>query len=68
MLVFIPMGYQTINNMLNELRKESITEILAILQKNYEMFFEEDIHVYLPKFKLDSDFNMERVFERVGKD
>lgn len=67
MLVFIPRGYQTINNMLNELRKESITDILETLRKNFEKFFEEDIHVYLPKFKLDSDFNMERVFERVGK-
>ncbi|XP_066158854.1 serine protease inhibitor 77Ba-like [Euwallacea fornicatus] len=66
MLVLIPRGFQTVTNMLNELTKESITDILAKLEQNHQLYFEDDVHVYLPKFKVVSDFNMDRVLERMG--
>ncbi|KAL1493040.1 hypothetical protein ABEB36_011181 [Hypothenemus hampei] len=66
MIVMVPRGVNTVTDMLNALSKESMTEILANLEKNRQTFYEDDIHVYLPKFKITSDFNMERVLMRMG--
>jgi len=66
MLVLVPRGTQTVTNMLNALTKESITDILAVLKRNHQMFAADDIHVYLPKFKIVSDFNLDTVLDSMG--
>ncbi|ENN74325.1 serine protease inhibitor 77Ba [Dendroctonus ponderosae] len=66
MLVLVPRGFQTLTNMLNALTKEPMTEILAELKMKHQMFSDDDTHVYLPKFKLASDFNLDGVLEKMG--
>lgn len=66
MLVLVPRGTQTVTNMLSGLTRESITDILAVLKRNHQMFMDEDVHIYIPKFKIVSDFNLDRVLDTMG--
>lgn len=67
MLLLVPRGAQTLSKMLYALKNVSVTGILARTKANHLKFPEDDIHVYLPKFKVTSDFNMDRPLERVSR-
>lgn len=66
MLLLVPRGAQTLSKMLYALKNISVTDILAKTKASHLKFPEDDIHVYLPKFKVTSDFNMDRPLERVS--
>ncbi|KAF7269551.1 hypothetical protein GWI33_017442 [Rhynchophorus ferrugineus] len=65
MLILLPRGAQTTQNILNALKGESITDILALLNRNHQKF-DDNINVSLPKFKITSDFNMDTPLYEMG--
>ncbi|XP_030762335.1 serine protease inhibitor 77Ba [Sitophilus oryzae] len=65
MLILLPRSTQTLRGLLNSLKEESITDILAFLQKSRQMF-DDNVHVYIPKMKISSDFNLDPALHDMG--
>ncbi|XP_060515822.1 serine protease inhibitor 77Ba [Cylas formicarius] len=66
MLIILPRGGQNVANLLGALSRTSFSSILDALDQAAYEYSEEDIHVYLPKFKVTSDFNLDRVLDKMG--
>lgn len=56
MIVILPFKGESIAGVLNYLSKTQFSTVIKSLEDAEQEFVDEDIHVYLPKFKISSDF------------
>lgn len=66
MILILPYKSETVKNLLRDMRDRPFEKILTQLDTAREDFEGEDVKVYLPRFKVESDFNMNVVLEKVS--
>lgn len=65
MFVILPRKGHTLSEVLSLIASVNISTIIDILADAEEQFMDEDVEVYLPKFNIHSDFNMNIVLDQV---
>lgn len=65
MFVILPRKGHTISEVLSLIAVVNVSTIIDILADAEEQFMDEDVEVYLPKFNVHSDFNMNIVLDQV---
>lgn len=65
MIVILPFKGESIAGVLNHLSKISFSSVIKNLEDAEQEFVDEDVHVYLPKFKISSDFVLNSPLENV---
>lgn len=66
MVVVLPFKGESISGVLNKMSKMTFSTILRTLDDADKRFMDESINVYLPKFKITSDFNLNVVLSKIG--
>lgn len=66
MILILPYKHETVASMLQEMKKHPFEKVLADLDTAKDEFEGEDVKVYIPQFKVESDFNMNIVLEKVS--
>ncbi|KAJ8923864.1 hypothetical protein NQ315_010446 [Exocentrus adspersus] len=66
MVVILPFKGQNIAGVLNSMIKVPFSSIITSLEEAEQQFVDEDVHVYLPRFKISSDFNLNIVLNKMG--
>lgn len=66
MIVLLPFKGESITGVLNLLSQVPFSSIVQTLEESEIEFVGEDVHVYLPKFKISSDFNLNIVLSKIG--
>lgn len=66
MVVVLPFKGESISGVLNKMSKMTFSTILRTLDDADKRFMDESINVYLPKFKITSDFNLNVVLSKVS--
>lgn len=65
MFVILPRKGHTLSEVLSLIAAVNVSTIIDILADAEEQFMDEDVEVYLPKFNIHSDFNMNIVLDQV---
>lgn len=67
MVILLPFkGVATVSSVLNSLSRMKFSQILKQLDDTEKMYVDEEVHVYLPKFKITSDVNLNKVLDKMG--
>lgn len=66
MIVLLPFEKQKLSNVIRDLGKYKITKLMNDLEEQNVEFPETLVHVYLPKFRIESDFVLNAVLDRVS--
>ncbi|XP_018569245.1 serine protease inhibitor 77Ba [Anoplophora glabripennis] len=66
MIVILPFKGESITGVLNYLSKMPFSSVIKSLEDAEKEFVDEDIHVYLPKFKISSDFVLNGPLIKIG--
>lgn len=65
MFIILPRKGYKLAEVLSLIASVNISTIIDILADAEEQFMDEDVEVYLPKFNVHSDFNMNIVLDQV---
>lgn len=65
MIVILPLKGSSIAEVLELLHKIEMRTIIEKLKEAEQQFIDEDVNVYLPKFAVTSDLNMNVVLDKV---
>lgn len=65
MIVILPRKGDSITTTLKMLSGISFSTVLKRLRESEDMFGEEDMHVYLPRFHVFSDLTLNQVLDKV---
>lgn len=65
MFVILPRKGHTLSEILSLIASTNISTIIDVLADAEEQFMDEDVEVYLPRFNIHSDFNMNIVLNQV---
>lgn len=65
MIAFLPAKNEKLSNVIRKLSTYSITKVLEILENAVEEFPDADVQVYLPRFKIESDLNLNGILDKV---
>lgn len=65
MFVILPWKQQTLATVLELIAVSPISKLIEILADAEQQFIDEDIEVFLPRFKVNTDVNLEQVLNRV---
>lgn len=66
MIVLLPRQGERLSTVLQKLAKSSITDVIQKLGESAQMFEDENVQVYLPKFHVTSDLALNGVLKRLG--
>lgn len=66
MIILLPKKGTALIKMLKTLADTKIDELLNLLEKAEKEFLDEEVQVYLPKFKVHSDFVLNGVLDKVS--
>lgn len=66
MIVILPRKGEALSIFLKRLAELPFSTILDTLETAAEEYGEEDVQVYLPKFTIESDLNMNAVLDQVS--
>ncbi|KAJ8982811.1 hypothetical protein NQ317_010432 [Molorchus minor] len=66
MIVILPFKGESLAGVLNLMSKVPFSSIVQSLEDSEMEYVDEDILVYLPKFKISSDFNLNIVLSKIG--
>lgn len=67
MIIILPYKGNHVSNTLNLLSRVTFKRVLDLLGDAEEQYVDEDVQVYLPRFKIHSEFFMNRVLIKVLK-
>lgn len=65
MIVLLPGKNTKLSTVLKLFAATPVTKLLDILASAAQMFADEDIKVYLPKFKIESDLILNSILDKV---
>lgn len=65
MIVILPFKSESLLNVLSRLSKIQFSTIIAELERAGKLYKDDEVYVYLPKFKYASDFNLNSVLIQV---
>ncbi|XP_019867498.1 serine protease inhibitor 77Ba [Aethina tumida] len=66
MIIILPYKGNHVSNTLNLLSRVTFKRVLDLLGDAEEQYVDEDVQVYLPRFKIHSEFFMNRVLIKMG--
>lgn len=66
MIVILPRKGESVQSVLKELTKIPFTNILDTLNAAQQQFGDDDVQIYLPRFTINSDLNMNAVLDNVS--
>lgn len=66
MIVILPRKGESVQSVLKELTKIPFTNILDTLNAAQQQFGDDDVQIYLPRFTINSDLNMNAVLDNMG--
>lgn len=67
MILILPRKGDSISGTLKSLAGNSFGTVLKRLRESDELFGEEDLHVYLPRFHVHSDLTLNEILDNVRK-
>lgn len=65
MILILPFKGESLTEVLGLLSRKPFSSIMDTLEKSEKEFIDEDIFLYVPKFKITSDFNLNIILNRV---
>lgn len=65
MFIVLPNVGEMLATVLTRIASHSMSELIRILEEAREQFLDENVQVYLPKFKIVNDFNLNVVLDEV---
>lgn len=66
MIVLLPFKGEKLANVIRKLSTFSITKIIEELENSIDQFPDANVHLYLPRFKIESDFILNGVLDKVS--
>lgn len=67
MILILPFKGESLSGVLNLLSHKPFSSIIEALGNSEKEFIDEDIYLYVPKFKFSSDFNLNVVLNKVSE-
>lgn len=67
MIVILPFKGERIGNVIRRLNTYTITTVMEDLENAIEQYPDATVQLYLPKFKIESDLNLNGVLDKVNR-